>query len=119
MAEDEGFEIVPFWDYSLGVRVVAVSGLVKFWRKYPDSEQALKAWHAETKAASWKSPADIKDMYRSSSVLKKGRVVFNIAGNNYRLVVAIAYRTQIVFIKFVGTHKQYDRIDAQTVEYTG
>ena len=101
------------------MRVIAVSSLVKFWGKYPDSEQALKAWYAETKAASWKSPAEVKDMYRSLSVLKKGRVVFNIAGSNYRLVVAIAYRTQIVFIKFVGTHKQYDRIDAQTVEYTG
>ncbi len=101
------------------MRVIAVSSLNKFWGNYPDSEQALKAWYAETKSASWKSPADVKKLYKSASVLKKGRIVFNIAGNNYRLVVAIAYKTQIVFIKFVGTHKQYDRIKAQTVEYSG
>ncbi len=101
------------------MRVIAISSLIKFWGIYPDSEQALKAWYAEIKSASWKSPADVKELYKSASVLKKGRVVFNIGGNSYRLVVSIAYRTQIVFIKFVGTHKQYDRIDAQTVEYSG
>lgn len=101
------------------MRVIAVSSLIKFWDNYPDSAQALKAWYAETKSANWKSPADVKALHKSASVLKKGRVVFNIAGNNYRLVVAIAYKTQIVFIKIAGTHKQYDRITAQTVEYSG
>jgi mRNA interferase HigB len=111
--------LVPFWDYRLRVRVIAVSSLIKFWARYPESEQALKAWYAETKSASWRSPVDVKALYRSASVLKKGRVVINIAGNNYRLVVAIAYKAQIVFIKFVGTHKEYDRIEAQTVEHLG
>jgi mRNA interferase HigB len=101
------------------MRVIAVSSLIKFWGNYPDSEQELKAWYAETKSASWKSPADVKGLYKSASVLKKGRVVFNVAGNNYRFVVAIAYKTEIVFIKFIGTHKQDDRINAQTVEYSG
>jgi mRNA interferase HigB len=74
---------------------------------------------AETKLASWRSLADVKALYGSASVLKKGGAVFNIAGNNYRLVVAVAYKAQIVFIKSIGTHKEYDRIKAQTVEYLG
>lgn len=101
------------------MRIIAVSSLIKFWDRYPDSEQALKAWYAEAKTSSWRSPADVKALYRNASVLKKGRVVFNIAGNKYRLIVAIAYKAQIVFIKFVGTHTEYDRVDAQTVEHLG
>jgi mRNA interferase HigB len=90
--------------------------LREFWVKYPDSEQQLKAWFDEVSNASWESPAEIKMHYRSASILKAGRVVFNIAGNKYRLVVAVSYRTQFVLIKFVGTHEQYNKIDVQTIE---
>jgi mRNA interferase HigB len=66
--------------------------------------------------ASWRNPSDIKDQYRSASILKNRRVVFNIKGNDYRLVVAVAYKLQIVYVKFVGTHKAYDAVDAETIE---
>jgi len=98
------------------MRIIAVSHLREFWEKNPDAEQALKAWVDEVKKASWSQPADIKAHYRSASVLKNRRVVFNIKGNDYRLVVSIAYRVGIVFVKFIGTHRQYDAIDAETVE---
>jgi len=98
------------------MRVIAVSTLRTFWERHPDAEQALKAWHEEATNATWTQPADIKAQYRSASVLKSRRVVFNIKGNDYRLIVAIAYKLQIVYIKFVGTHKEYDAIDAETID---
>jgi mRNA interferase HigB len=96
--------------------VVAVSALRDFWQRYPDAEQPLKAWYEEATRAAWTQPADIKAQYRSASILKNRRVVFNIKGNDYRLVVAISYKLQIVFVKFVGTHKAYDAVDADTVD---
>ncbi|CAG0968743.1 mRNA interferase HigB [Burkholderiales bacterium] len=98
------------------MRVIAVSTLRSFWDRYPDAEQPLKAWLVEATSASWTQPADIKAQYRNASVLKNRRVVFNIKGNDYRLIVAIAYKLQIVYVKFVGTHKEYDAVDAETVE---
>lgn len=98
------------------MRIIAVSTLRAFWALHPDAEQPLKAWHDEVLRASWRQPADIKAHYRSASVLKNRRVVFNIKGNSYRLVVSIAYRLQIVYVKFIGTHEEYDAIDAETVE---
>lgn len=98
------------------MRVIAVSTLRAFWERYPDVEQPLKAWYEEATSATWRQPADIKARYRSASVLKSRRVVFNIKGNDYRLIVAIAYKLQIVYVKFVGTHKEYDAVDAETVE---
>lgn len=98
------------------MRVIAVSTLRAFWERYADAEQPLKAWYEEATSASWSQPADIKVQYRSASVLKNRRVVFNIKGNDYRLIVAIAYKLQIVYVKFVGTHKEYDAVDAETVE---
>lgn len=98
------------------MRVIAVSSLRKFWEKHPAAEQALKAWFDETSKATWEQPSDIKTQYRSASVLKNRRVVFNIKGNDYRLIVAIAYRLSIVYVKFIGTHAEYDKIDAETVE---
>lgn len=98
------------------MRVIAVSALRTFWERHPDAEQPLKAWYEEARNASWTRPADIKERYRSASVLKNRRVVFNIKGNDYRLIVAVAYKTQILYVKFVGTHKAYDAIDAETVE---
>ena len=98
------------------MRVLAVSTLRAFWTRHPDAEQPLKAWYEEVTNAVWTQPADIKAQYRSASVLKNRRVVFNIKGNDYRLIVAVAYRLQIVYVKFVGTHKEYDAIDAETVD---
>ncbi|AZE98927.1 putative membrane protein [Pseudomonas orientalis] len=98
------------------MRIIAISQLKTFWRKYPDAEQSLLAWIDEAKNADWSTPADIKEQFRHASVLKSRRVVFNIKDNDYRLVVAVAYRYGALYIKFVGTHKQYDAIDADTVE---
>jgi mRNA interferase HigB len=98
------------------MRVIAVSTLRNFWKLHPDAEQPLKAWYEEATNASWSQPADIKKQYSSASVLKARRVVFNIKGNNYRIVVAIAYKLKIVYVKFVGTHAEYDAIDAETIE---
>jgi mRNA interferase HigB len=99
------------------MRVIAVSTLRAFWDRHPDAEQPLKAWHEEAIKASWTQPADIKSQFRSASVLKNRRVVFNIKGNEYRLIVAIAYNLQIVYVKFVGTHKEYDAINAKTIDH--
>lgn len=98
------------------MRIIAISHLKGFWEKYPDSEQAFLAWIDEAKSAKWSSPADIKEHFRNASILKSRRVVFNIKGNDYRLVAAVAYRFGAIYVKFVGTHKQYDAIDADTVE---
>ena len=98
------------------MRVIAVSTIRAFWERYPDAEQPLKAWYEEATSSTWTQPADINAQYRSATVLKNGRVVFNIKDNDYRLIVAIAYKLQIVYVKFVGTHKEYDAVDAETVE---
>ncbi len=98
------------------MRVIAVSTLRAFWELHPDAEQPLKAWYEEASNASWAQPADIKAQYRSASVLKNRRVVFNIKRNDYRLIVAIAYKLQIDYVKFIGTHAAYDAVDAETVE---
>ncbi|UHL66367.1 type II toxin-antitoxin system HigB family toxin [Paralcaligenes sp. KSB-10] len=98
------------------MRVIAISTLHQFWETHPAAEQAIKAWVDEATQANWAQPADIKIQYRSASVLKNRRVVFNIKGNDYRLIVAIAYRIGIVYVKFIGTHAEYDNIDAETVE---
>ena len=83
-----------------------------FWEKHPDAEQPLKAWYHDVKHADWQNPADIKAIYRNASIVGQNRVVFNIKGNKYRLVVAVQYDFRIVFIRFIGTHKEYDSIDA-------
>lgn len=100
------------------MRVIAVSTLKEFWEQpqYRDAEAPLKAWLEEMEKGSWKAPAEIKAQYANASILKGRRVVFNIKGNDYRLVVAVAYLFQAMYIKFVGTHEQYDAIDANTVE---
>jgi mRNA interferase HigB len=98
------------------MRIIAVSYLREFWRKHPDAEQPLKSWVDEVRKANWNQPADIKEHYRSASILKNRRVVFNIKGNACRLVVSVAYRFQAVYVKFVGTHAEYDAIDAEIIE---
>lgn len=98
------------------MRVIAIKTLRDFWAVYPDSEQPLLAWYDEASKARWMQPADIKAHYAKASILKNRRVVFNIKGNDYRLIVAIAYKVGVVYIKFIGTHTQYDAVDAETVE---
>lgn len=83
--------------------------------RHPDAEQPLRAWYADVKGAEWSSPSEIKSVYRNASIAANNRVVFNIKGNTYRVVVAVQYQFGIVYIRFVGTHEEYSRIDAATV----
>lgn len=96
------------------MRVISAKRLKDFWehKYYAESEQSLRAWYAEAKAADWKNPNEIKAKYHTASFVGNNRVVFNIKGNNYCLVVAIRYEFKIVYVRFIGTHEQYDRIDA-------
>jgi mRNA interferase HigB len=100
------------------MRVIAKRTLREFWEstpKYADAEDPLRSWYREAKQAVWQTPADVKEQYRNASILKNNRTVFNIAGNKYRLVVEINYPAQIIFIRFIGTHQDYDSIDVETV----
>jgi mRNA interferase HigB len=99
------------------MRVVAKSTLVKFWSQpgCADSRGALQSWHDEAIKATWRTPQDIKDQYSSASICGSNRVVFNIAGNKYRLIVEMQYRAGIAWVKFVGTHARYDQIDVESV----
>ncbi len=99
------------------MRIIAVGTLKVFINQYPQSEQALLAWFNETLKASWNSPNELKEQYKHASILDKKRVVFNIHGNTYRLIVDIEYRLKIVFIVWFGTHKEYDKINAKTISY--
>ncbi len=83
--------------------------------EHQDAKGALEAWYYEAKNAQWASPADVKAQYRSASILNDNRVVFNIAGNKYRLIVRINYDSKTVFIRFIGTHREYDKIDAEVI----
>lgn len=97
------------------MRVVAKKILREFWEKHADAEEQLKAWYKEASKASWNNPSDIKEEYARASILKGGRAVFDICGNKYRLVVDINYLRKWVFIRFIGTHADYDKIDANTI----
>jgi len=97
------------------MRIISKKTLVDYWKQNPSAKAELEAWYAEAKEANWTKPVDVKAKYGNASILKEGRVVFNICGNNYRLVVWINYDYRIIYIRFVGSHKEYDKIDAQTV----
>jgi mRNA interferase HigB len=97
------------------MRIIARRTLREFWLAHPQSEMPLKTWFDVAKGATWTSPSDIKARYASASFVANNRVVFNIKGNDYRLIVWINYPKQIIFIKFIGTHAEYDKIDAATV----
>jgi mRNA interferase HigB len=98
------------------MRIVSLQTLRTYWEANSEVEQQLRAWHDEVISQKWEQPADIKARYASASILKKRRVVFNIKGNKYRLIVAVAFNVGVVYIKFIGTHKEYDEVDAETVE---
>ncbi len=97
------------------MRVIALRTLREFWTTHADAEDALRAWHADAQRAVWKTPGDIRATYATASIIGNNRVVFNIRGNTYRLIVAVNYDYGIVYIRFIGTHAEYDRIDAETV----
>ena len=97
------------------MRVVAKKILRAFWEKHEDCEQQLKAWFREAEKAEWENPNQIKQEYPSASVLNANRVAFNIKGNKYRLIVKISYEYQMVWIRFIGTHAEYDKINANTI----
>jgi mRNA interferase HigB len=97
------------------MRIITRQRLIAFWKKHQDAEQPLRAWLAEAKHAHWRTPADIKQKYKSASIIAHNRVVFNIAGNKYRLVTKIHYNTGVIYIRFIGTHAEYDKIDAETI----
>lgn len=102
----------------LEMRVIAKSTLKVFYKdqsQYSDAKEPLDAWYQEAVQAKWANPMEIKEKYRSASILKNNRVVFNIAGNKYRLVVHINYKVGIIFIRFIGTHEQYNKIDPENV----
>lgn len=97
------------------MRIIALSTLREFWKKHPQAETPLRSWHAEASRVDWKSPADIKSAYGNASFLANNRVVFNIKGNDYRLVVAVHYNRRMMYVRFVGTHRDYDKIDATRI----
>ena len=89
--------------------------LRNFWETNGDAEEPLKVWFQEVKSADWTTPHQVKAMYRNASVIGDNRIVFNIAGNKYRLIVKFNYPYRIGYVRFVGTHAEYDRIDAEEV----
>ena len=99
----------------MDMRVISVKRLKVFWSKHPAGKSRLEAWFAEAKKSKWRTPDDIRKKYKTASLLKNNRVVFRIKGNEYRLVAAIRYDLQIVFIRFIGTHSEYDRINAKEI----
>lgn len=97
------------------MRVIAKKALRDFWERHAGCQSQLQSWYQEAKRANWKGPNDIKSQYPSASILAGNRVVFNIKGNSYRLIVRINYDYRLVWIRFIGTHAQYDKVDAKTI----
>src|SRR5688572_24711901 len=97
------------------MRVLSRKTLRQFWDKHPDAREPLQAWYADVKHAHWKRPSDIKATYQTASFISNNRIVFNIKGNKYRIIVVVEYRFGIVFIRFIGTRQEYDRINAETI----
>ena len=109
----------PNWECdNLGdkkLRIIARSTLVKFWISHPTSKEPLQAWYKETESANWQSTEDIKQRYASASFLADNRVCFNISGNTFKLIVKVNYKFHIVYIRFIETHAEYNKIDAETI----
>ena len=109
--------LLPHWERAIlaALRIIARRALREFWKRYPDAEQPLRAWYHDTRRADWRSPADITREYANASIVGENRVVFNIKGNTYRLVVAINYPYRMCYVRFLGSHQEYDRIDVTSV----
>ena len=97
------------------MRIIALKTLRLFWEQHPDTQQALQSWYHDAKRASWNTPVDIKNVYRNASIVGNNRAVFNIRGNQYRLVVAVNYTSGIIYIRFIGAHQDYNKIDVATI----
>jgi mRNA interferase HigB len=97
------------------MRIISRRALREFWDQHADAQQALQAWYHDARQAAWKTPSDIKNVYRNASFVGNNRVVFNIKGNQYRLVAAIQYQQGIVYIRFIGSHQDYQAIDVATI----
>ena len=97
------------------MRVIAKKILREFWEKHNDCEQQLKAWFQEASKAEWTTPNEIKSDYPSASIVGNDRIVFNIKGNTYRLIVKINFDYQMVWVRFIGTHAEYDKVNAKTI----
>ena len=107
---------IPRWEGLKGeVRVISRKILKQFSAKHKDAESSLNAWYYEAKKAKWGNSHEVQRLYGNSSILKHGRIVFNISGNKYRLVVMINYETQMIYIRFIGTHLEYDNINAEKI----
>lgn len=98
-----------------GMRLITIGTLRAYWEDHPDSREQLQAWRQVVKAAKWSNSNEVKTQYGNASIIGGNRVVFNIAGNKYRLIVKIHYNTSVVFVRFIGTHKEYDQIDAEEI----
>ena len=96
-------------------RIFAKSTLREYWEEHPDTEQYLKTWYDTAINSDWLTPADVKQTYATASILKDSRIVFNIKGNSYRLIAKFNFEKQWIFIRFVGTHAEYNKIDADTI----
>ena len=99
------------------MRIIAVKSLRNYWEDYPLAKPALLSWYEETEAADWANPNELKGQYRNASIISEKRVVFNIHGNRFRLVVDIEFRLKIVFIVWFGSHQQYDKEDIKQLKY--
>ena len=97
------------------MRIIARATLRDFWEEHPDAEDALRAWYQDARRADWRTPEYIKGVYASASIVANNRVVFNIRGNRYRLIAAINYGFGVVYVRFIGSHQEYDKVDAATV----
>jgi len=96
-------------------RIFAKSTLREFWEIHPESEQHLKTWYDTAVNSDWRNPVDVKHTFSTASILKNSRIVFNIKGNSYRLITKFNFEKQWIFIRFIGTHDEYDKIDANTI----
>jgi mRNA interferase HigB len=96
-------------------RIFAKSTLREFWEVHPDAELYLKTWYLTALSSDWKTPNDVKQSYANASILKESRIVFNIKGNAYRLVAKFNFEKQWIFIRFIGTHFEYDQVDTNTI----
>ena len=103
--------------YTVKMRIIAIKTLKSYWEESPQAKQALLAWYEEAEIAEWNNPNELKMQYGNASVVTDKRVVFNIHGNSYRLVVDIEYRLKIVFVVWFGSHAQYDNVDVKKLSY--
>ena len=97
------------------MRIIALGTLRDFWQKHADAEVPLRSWYAAASRADWRIPAEVKVAYRNASFVANNRIVFNIKGNEYRLIAAVHYNRGMMFIRFIGTHRDYDKIDATEI----